>query len=86
MRLWRTINVRRSKGCGRRYEPKRWNKRYCQDPECLRLLHRDWGTTFDVNNTLATVLIDRLMHHGEALVIKGDSYRMKDKNPDSPSE
>jgi DNA replication protein DnaC len=47
---------------------------------------RDWGTTFDVDNTLATVLIDRLMHHGEALVIKGDSYRMKDKNPDSPSE
>ncbi|HUY33955.1 MAG TPA: ATP-binding protein [Pirellulales bacterium] len=47
---------------------------------------RDWGTTFDVDNTLATVLIDRLMHHGEALVIKGDNYRMKDKNPDSPSE
>jgi DNA replication protein DnaC len=38
---------------------------------------RDWGTLFDVDNTLATALIDRLMHHGEALVIKGDSYRMK---------
>jgi DNA replication protein DnaC len=49
---------------------------------------RDWGTTFDVDNTLATALIDRLMHHGEALVIKGDSYRMRDKDsdPDSPSE
>ena len=46
---------------------------------------REWGTLFDVDNTLATALIDRLMHHGEALVIKGDSYRMKDKPPDPPS-
>jgi DNA replication protein DnaC len=46
---------------------------------------REWGTQFDVDNTLATALIDRLMHHGEALVIKGDSYRMKDKPPDSVS-
>jgi DNA replication protein DnaC len=46
---------------------------------------REWGTLFDVDNTLATALIDRLMHHGEALVIKGDSYRMKDKPPDQPS-
>ena len=46
---------------------------------------REWGTLFDVDNTLATALIDRLMHHGEALVIKGDSYRMKDKdNPSDP--
>ena len=46
---------------------------------------REWGTLFDVDNTLATALIDRLMHHGEALVIKGDSYRMKDKPQDPPS-
>ena len=46
---------------------------------------REWGTLFDVDNTLATALIDRLMHHGEALVIKGDSYRMRDKDkPDDP--
>jgi len=46
---------------------------------------RDWGTLFDVDNTLATALIDRLMHHGEAIVIQGTSYRMKDKDSDSPS-
>jgi DNA replication protein DnaC len=46
---------------------------------------RDWGTLFDVDNTLATALIDRLMHHGEALVIKGDSYRMKGKGDDPDS-
>jgi DNA replication protein DnaC len=40
---------------------------------------RDWGQTFDVDNTLATAMIDRLMHHGEPLMIQGDSYRMKDK-------
>ena len=40
---------------------------------------RDWGAIFDVDNTLATAMIDRLMHHGEAIVIQGESYRMKDK-------
>ena len=46
---------------------------------------KEWGTFFDVDNTLATALIDRLMHHGEAIVIQGDSYRMKDKGTDSTS-
>jgi DNA replication protein DnaC len=46
---------------------------------------REWGTLFDVDNTLATALIDRLMHHGEALVIQGPSYRMRDKDSDSTS-
>ena len=44
---------------------------------------REWGALFDVDNTLATALIDRLMHHGEGNVIQGDSYRMKDKDPNS---
>jgi hypothetical protein len=47
---------------------------------------REWGKLFDVDNTLATALIDRLMHHGEGIVIQGDSYRMKDKEPDSTDE
>ncbi len=46
---------------------------------------REWGNLFDMDNTLATALIDRLMHHGEAIVIQGPSYRMKDKDADSPS-
>ena len=28
------------KGCGRRYQPRRWNQRYCQDLECLRQVRR----------------------------------------------
>jgi DNA replication protein DnaC len=47
---------------------------------------REWGALFDVDNTLATALIDRLMHHGEAIVIQGPSFRMKDKEPDSTDE
>jgi DNA replication protein DnaC len=43
---------------------------------------KDWGTILDVDNTLATALIDRLMHHGEAIVIQGSSYRMKDRKDD----
>lgn len=35
----------------------------------------EWGKIFDVDNTLATAIIDRLMHHGEAVVIDGKSYR-----------
>lgn len=46
---------------------------------------REWGALFDVDNTLATALIDRLMHHGEALLIKGDSYRTKGQATDSDS-
>jgi len=42
----------------------------------------DWGKIFDVDNTLATAMIDRLMHHGEAIVIRGDSFRMRDKDSD----
>jgi DNA replication protein DnaC len=47
---------------------------------------REWGKLFDVDNTLATALIERLMPHGEGIVIQGDSFRMKDKGPDSTDE
>jgi DNA replication protein DnaC len=38
-------------------------------------LFREWGKIFDVDNTLATAMIDRLMHHGDAIVIDGKSFR-----------
>ncbi len=47
---------------------------------------REWGKLFDVDNTLATALIDRLMHHQEGIVIEGPSYRMRDKDPDSTDQ
>ena len=48
-------------------------------------LFREWGAHLDVDNTLATALIGRLMHHGEALIIQGESDRLKDKDSDSTS-
>jgi DNA replication protein DnaC len=47
---------------------------------------REWGKLFDEDNTLATALIDRLMHHGEVILIQGTSFRMRDKDPDSTNE
>ena len=35
---WRTCL---RKGCGRKYQPRSWNQRYCRDPVCLRLV-RQW--------------------------------------------
>src|SRR4029077_17350842 len=29
-----------NKKCGRKYHARRWNQRYCQDPECLRQVRR----------------------------------------------
>ena len=37
----------------------------------------DWGTILNNDNTLASAVIDRLIHHGTLLQIKGDSYRTK---------
>jgi DNA replication protein DnaC len=39
-----------------------------------------WGNTFDVDISLATATIDRLMHHWEANLIEGDSYRTANSN------
>ena len=39
-------------------------------------IFREWGKLFNVDNTLATAIIDRLMHHGDAMVIESKrSYR-----------
>lgn len=32
------------RGCGRLYHARRWNQRYCREPECLKLVHR-WQAT-----------------------------------------
>jgi len=38
---------------------------------------RDWGAILNNDNTLASAMIDRLVHHGVLVQIKGDSYRVK---------
>jgi DNA replication protein DnaC len=41
------------------------------------LVFADWNTVFP-NAACATALIDRLTHHAEVLVIKGESYRRRE--------
>jgi hypothetical protein len=43
---------------------------------------RNWGRIFDVDNTLATAMIDRLLYHGEAMVIQGSNFRTKVETSD----
>ena len=38
-----------------------------------------WGEIFG-DDMAATAMIDRLIHHAEILSLKGDSYRLKDRD------
>ena len=38
-----------------------------------------WGEIFG-DDVVATAMIDRLVHHAEILSLKGDSYRLKDRD------
>lgn len=42
------------------------------------LSFKDWGKIFE-DNTRANAAIERLAHHGELIMLKGESYRLKDK-------
>ena len=42
-----------------------------------------WGEIFG-DDVTATAMIDRLVHHAEILSLKGDSYRLRDKDLGSP--
>ena len=39
---------------------------------------RDWGTIF-TDNVIASAILDRLLHHCTVVNIKGQSYRLKDR-------
>ncbi|MDP9257306.1 MAG: ATP-binding protein, partial [Actinomycetota bacterium] len=41
----------------------------------------EWGGIFG-DDTTAAAMIDRLVHHAEILSLKGDSYRLKDRDLD----
>ena len=42
-----------------------------------------WGGVFG-DQAVAAAMIDRLVHHAEILGLKGDSYRLRDKDLGSP--
>ena len=37
-----------------------------------------WGETFS-DDVVAAAMIDRLVHHAEVIALKGDSYRLKNR-------
>ena len=39
---------------------------------------KEWPKIFNNDSTLTSALLDRLLHHVEATLIEGDSYRMKE--------
>lgn len=39
---------------------------------------KDWSTIFNNDSTLTSALLDRLLHHTDASVIEGPSYRMRE--------
>jgi DNA replication protein DnaC len=43
-----------------------------------------WGEIFG-DDIVAAAMIDRLVHHAEILALKGDSYRLRDKDLGGPS-
>ena len=38
-----------------------------------------WGEVFG-DDTVAAAMIDRLVHHAEVIALKGDSYRLKNRD------
>lgn len=43
---------------------------------------KQWAGIFNNDTTLASAVLDRLLHHAQTIVIEGTSYRMKDQiNP-----
>jgi DNA replication protein DnaC len=40
---------------------------------------KQWPSIFNNDSTIASAVLDRLLHHAETVVIEGASYRMKDQ-------
>ena len=40
---------------------------------------KEWASIFNNDATIASAVLDRLLHHAETVVIEGKSYRMKDR-------
>lgn len=40
---------------------------------------KQWPSIFNNDSTIASAVLDRLLHHAQTIVIEGPSYRMKDR-------
>lgn len=43
---------------------------------------KHWASIFSNDSTIASAVLDRLLHHAETVLIEGPSYRMKDQKTD----
>ena len=41
--------------------------------------YKHWPSIFNNDSTLASAILDRVLHHAETIIIEGKSYRMKDR-------
>jgi DNA replication protein DnaC len=41
--------------------------------------YKQWSSIFNGDSTITSAVLDRLLHHGETVVIEGSSFRMKDR-------
>jgi DNA replication protein DnaC len=42
---------------------------------------KQWASIFNNDSTIASAVLDRLLHHAETVLLEGTSYRMKDQIP-----
>ena len=42
---------------------------------------KQWAGIFNNDSTVASAVLDRLLHHAETVIIEGSSFRMKDQAP-----
>lgn len=40
---------------------------------------KDWASIFNNDSTIASAVLDRLLHHADTVLIQGSSYRMRDR-------
>ncbi len=40
---------------------------------------KQWASIFNNDSTIASAVLDRLLHHAETIVVEGSSFRMKDQ-------
>ena len=55
--------------------------RYEQGPMIItsNRAFKDWPEIFNNDATLTSAILDRLLHHAETVLVKGKSYRMKER-------
>jgi len=56
-----------------------------EKPRRFNLPFSGWGEVF-CNHVVASAMIDRIVHHAEAITHKGSSYRLKNTNTTLPTE